>query len=882
MAPLNWDGFQSLPGAPQTNFENVCRAIIRIHYGRYGNFAALAAQPGVEFHLKLHTSCLLGEPGRWYGWQCRWYGLASGTAIGKTRRGHIREALQTTERVLPELSDWILWTRWPLTKSDQEWFYELKTRMHLALWTAIDAESYLGGDAAFLRNTYFGEWILTPERLAAWHEESVAPIRQRWQPEVHQVVDAERRLREALGETTSWSSLVEAAQESKDDADKVLKDQKKTDASIAKALGKAAAAARASADTLMETHSALKTGDLNLLQQLLGTNLEIDQEVADLPHRLRALRQAAALSVANAVAGIRTSRNLLQDVNRSIGKSLIAVVAEAGCGKTQLSAQITASSPDRPAGVLLHGKNLNKGESLNSLAARLPMPSGDPVPSMEALIAAVDAAGQRSGRRLPIVIDALNEAEDARDWKALLASLEQAVRRYPNVLMVCTLRRAFAHLALPDDVERVQIEDFGEDSLDAVVRYFSHYKIAFSDTELPLELLKHPLTLRLFCEVTNPKRERTVGIEAAPGSLSALFDRYLEQAAQRIVDLAPHARKFEKSEVARALDEIGVALWSEKTRTLDVDTLRRALGEQSRQWTESIVSALEHEGVILRYPAEPPGGERLAVSFDLLAGHVAATAILARRNGSELDAWAKNPATVSALGGPDWHPLGHDILLALAGLAPRRVGKQLWPMFEGLLRQRALRAAADLESSYLDRETVAELATLVRTGSTEVAEIFKRLWSTRSMPGYPLNAVFLDQVLRSMTMADRDLRWTEWLRRELTNILSDVRWLEKRWRTNAIENSQPDALRAIWVMWLLTSTIRELRDQATRTLYWFGRGNPPALFNRTVDSLAVNDPYVSERMLAASYGVAMVRQSGKGADTFRGNRLPRFAKRISS
>jgi hypothetical protein len=880
MAPVNWDGFHNLPGAPQTNFENICRAIIRIHYGRYGDFAALATQPGVEFHLKLHTSCSLGKPGRWYGWQCRWYGLASGKPIGAARRNQIEKALRTTEHVLPDLTDWILWTRWSLTKSDQKWFYRLKTRVRLQLWTAVEAESYLGGDAAFLRNTYFGEWILTPEKLAAWHAESVAPVRQRWQPEVHQVVDAERRLREALGEAESWSSLLEAAQELNDDAKRVLKDQKKTLGSIAEEVVEAAAAARTWAATLMETHSALKKGDLNLLQQLLGTNLEIDEEVANLPHRLRALRQAAALTVANVVAGLRTSRNLLQDVNRVIGKSLIAVVAEAGCGKTQLSAQLTSPSSDRPAGVLLHGKNLNKGESLDSLATRLPMPSGDPVPSIEALIAAVDAAGQRARRRLPIVIDALNEAEDARDWKALLASLEQVVRRYSHVLVVCTLRGAFAPLALPDDVERVQIEDFGEDALDAMARYFKHYKITFSDAELPLELLKHPLTLRLFCEVTNPKRERAVGIEAAPGSLSALFDRYLEQATQRIVELAPHAWKFEKSEVARALDEIGVALWSERTRTLDVGSLRRTLGEESRQWTESIVSALEHEGVILRYPAEHPAGERLGVSYDLLAGHLAATAILAHRNNSELDAWAKDPATVSALAGPDWHPLSYDIFMALAGLAPRRIGRQLWPMFEGPLRQKALRAAADLESRFIDRETVDELTTLVRTGSIGVEEIFKRLWSTRSMPGYPLNAIFLDQVLCSMSMADRDLRWTEWLRRESGYILSDVRWLEKRWRAIAIEGSEPDALRAIWVMWLLTSTIRELRDQATRTLYWFGRRNPPALFNRTVDSLAINDPYVSERMLAASYGVTMVRQNGEGADKFRGDQLPQFAKKI--
>src|SRR5262249_53065107 len=49
-------------------------------------------------------------------------------------------------------------------------------------------------------------------------------------------------------------------------------------------------------------------------------------------------------------------------------------------------------------------------------------------------------------------------------------------------------------------------------------------------------------------------------------------------------------------------------------------------------------------------------------------------------------------------------------------------------------------------------------------------------------------------------------------------------------------------------------------DQATRPLYWFGRGDSAALFDLTLDALAINDPYVSERLLAASYGIVMAHQ----------------------
>src|ERR1041385_1593711 len=72
-AMIDWSDFQKLPGSAESNFEFLCRALIRLHYGKHGQFAALANQPGVEFHLQLRENCALGAAEKWFGWQCRWY-----------------------------------------------------------------------------------------------------------------------------------------------------------------------------------------------------------------------------------------------------------------------------------------------------------------------------------------------------------------------------------------------------------------------------------------------------------------------------------------------------------------------------------------------------------------------------------------------------------------------------------------------------------------------------------------------------------------------------------------------------------------------------------------------------------------------------------------
>jgi hypothetical protein len=862
MPSVNWDAFSTLPGSAETNFEMLCRGIVRRHYARYGEFRALASQPGVEFHLRLLSKCQLGDAGRWYGWQCRWYDLPGGRPLGNTRRAKIAKALSVTERVLPKLTDWVLWTRRPLTEGDQDWFFSQKTHMQLHLWTSADIEEHLSGDAEILRGTYFGELVLTPDTLAQLHEVSVAPIRVRWNPAVHQTIDAERELRRMLAEPGTWQDLRAMSQQLATEAKAVRADARDLPEPVRSMAAEIATAAEELTIALTEGHAALEQGDLDVLRERTASpSLDQLKALAPVPRRLRAYRHRAALTVTNALADTRRAYLLGEEVDLYPNMRLVAVTAEAGCGKTELAAQLTAPTEDRPAGVLLNGRNLSANQTLDDLARNVVI-QGVPVPSMEALIAAVDAGGQRAHRRLPVVIDGLNEAEDARNWKPLLAALGKILSRYPYVLVICTLRTAFAEEALPSNTPKVDIPDFQQDAGSAISKYFGYYRIDPIDAEFPWWLLRHPLTLRLFCEVTNPKRERVVGVEAMPGSLTELFDRYLEQASERIAELSPRDWRYYRQDVRAALDQIGWELWEEKSRALDFGSLRNNLGDNGRPWHGSIVRLLEQEGVLLRSRRHGLASDEVMVAYDALAGHMVADAVLTRLGRSGFVQWMHEPATVASLTGPfpDRHPLAPDITRALVGLMPRRLHRQqLWPLLDEPLRSVALLGSADLEAAYLDSETIRELASLATQSPADSQQLFGRLLHTRSSPEHPLNSGFLDSMLRPMSVTQRDLHWTEWVRSRSKEVVEDLEYIEKRWHTLA-PRSHSDKLRGQWVLWTLTSTAKKIRDQATRTLYWFGRGDAAALFTLALESLSINDPSVSERALAASYGVVMAHQ----------------------
>ena len=83
-----------------------------------------------------------------------------------------------------------------------------------------------------------------------------------------------------------------------------------------------------------------------------------------------------------------------------------------------------------------------------------------------------------------------------------------------------------------------------------------------------------------------------------------------------------------------------------------------------------------------------------------------------------------------------------------------------------------------------------------------------------------------------------------------------------------------------WAMWHLVTTDRRLRDLTTRAIYWYGRGDARGLFNATVESLGINDMYVKERMLAASYGAGMAIGELGGAVCGEEEELANFGKDV--
>lgn len=903
MPNLDWAAFESLDGSKSQNFENLCRGLVRLHYGQYGIFKALSNQPGVEFHLELKNPCPLGNSPRWFGWQCKFHKRTQAENLKASSKRDIEESLKITRRVLPHITDWVLWTPYTLSKSDQTWFYSLSKSITLALWSEDDLDSHLCGNGLIFRETYFDELILSYSELSQRHSESIQSIKERWMPDIHQKVEAERNIRRMLGEPGSWVKLKKVGNNLIDTAQIISQNDKIIPKHLKETANYFKIACDSFAETLLGMHKMLSDGDLEIIQQkLIERKSLINSDVIKAPREFRKFNLSIALDITNALDDMHIAQVLLDEVEDFISVGLVVVLSDSGNGKTQLAAQLTAPQKERPAGILLHGRDLHKGHNLDNLANNFHI-NGLPLSSFERLLASLDAVGKRTGSRLPIVIDGLNEAENPKDWKSSLSILTEVLKRFPNVLVICTLRtgehkrlnkfgkpeirtnvrESFAIMAIPKGTRTLESEGFGGDVDNAVIKYFQYYKIEPGDAEIPKELFQHPLTLRIFCEVTNPKRINHVNVDYFPASLFTLFEKYITNACERIVEMTNISHSYTLEEVELGIYCLGLEIWKSKKREISENNYKIALSGSSipwDNWDSNIVNLFAQEGIIFRNPGTTPDDFYISPVFDALGGYLAANSILIKQK-RNLYKWICSKDVIETFSGDNSHALAYNIFISIVSLCPHRLnGELLWNNIDVPFKNTALRLSSEIDAQFIDADTVNALINLLKEKPNELVKLYSRLHATRSATNHALNSKFLDTVLKGMSVSNRDLSWTEWIRSTRSERLNDIIAIERRWKNDIVVRTQSDYLRAIWLMWLLTSSIRELRDIATRALYWYGRGNPELLFELSIESLNCNDPYVPERMVAASYGVAMACHTDTDNNVFVNKTLPNYAKSI--
>ncbi|WP_439528000.1 hypothetical protein [Pannonibacter sp.] len=771
------------------------------------------------------------------------------------------------------------WERWK--KRWEEVATKNGRSLEIALWSASDLTERLGRDAPLYRGRaafWFDEVVLTPEWFRSKFEIARAGLGARYTPATNIELPIRRTIQyfcrcpALFSEVDAWSLQVSergyraVEQLRRHSAADTLKERAEKLADALQALvhqlnHTSADPGFAFPTSLLETSIAAVHGACSACNRALWSLPTEEGKKRDDRYGEYTLSQLSGLLY-------DMDEALQSDRWRIVNSRRLLVSGDAGVGKSHLFGDAAEYQIEQgwPALLLLGGSFVD-GDPWSQILAALGLQNR----TSDEFLGALDAAGQASGTRAVIFIDAINERHGIDLWPARLAAFLKAIEPYPHIGVALSCRTAYlpyiapsdAHLA---DLSRIEHAGFAGNP-EAANAYLDRRGIVRMAAPNLIPEFYNPLFLKTCCDLLDKR-----GSKELPRGLTgvtSIFEFYSDAVAQIIETRLKLDRR--RQIVSKALQKLASAFEDGYRGYADLDTVTFLLDEllpSDGTVERSLLAQLESEGVIAVEPVTDDDGrlsEIVRFTFERYSDHRIATLLLNDHLVETDPAKSFEPGSKLAefiLGRDAYERAG--VIEALAIQIPERCGQELpdlvpsdknhhrWFVHEAFRASVLWRRQECFTRRTLDllKET-SEL-----TGEDEVTRV---LIAVATEPANKFNALFLHERLAAMEMPERDAFWSMRILDEGETDSSPIETLTSWCLQNgfvAIEQERA-RLAATMLSWLFTTSHRAVRDRATKALSAL-LAPRLSIGTELVERFAsVNDLYVLDRVLAAIYGAAL-------------------------
>lgn len=514
-----------------------------------------------------------------------------------------------------------------------------------------------------------------------------------------------------------------------------------------------------------------------------------------------------------------------------------------------------------------------------------------------ALVDALDASAKEVGRRALILIDALNES-DRGIWRRNLPGLLRAIHAAENVGLIVSCRTPFDSSVVSESARTRMVvlrhPGFEEQEFDAQLEFFRYYDLPALHVPLLTSEFSRPLFLRLMCEGIKDlgkrsQRSHLRDLASGQKSMTYVLERFVKEVGSEVENahgIPPRSCwLIMKGDPRQGRKGLAGVLASARREWLTVDEVVgevQALTAVSPKAALEIIKSMKASGLLVEHSRYRDGGyvDVFVLPYQRFSDHLVARHLLDahldtsssasvrrcffknRRLGAVfmVDRWGRQfaePGIASALmvefpermrrltlreGSP-------PELLAYLPRNRRLVNPVVDVFLEGLYWRPA---------SSFGPETEGMVDFLLRRPEQELrSRTYEVLVGLAVREGHPLGSEWLIGRLARMSMPQRDVEWSEFVRTAdpNSNLHRLLAWADREEHAKVGRQVTAQAIRTAAL--LLTTTDRPVRDRATRALVLIGQSHPERLFDEVPALLSIGDPYITERVVAACYGVCM-------------------------
>ena len=740
-------------------------------------------------------------------------------------------------------------------------------KVHFELWDESKLTKFLTQDDPQFsgrRRYWFDEKVLSKAWLEGRLKEALENLGDRYTPEMHVDLPIAKRLSALVRDSSFWRHLSETPNLPSvgDKASELKQLEHDTRATLEPIVEQIKASCRRKTFLIGSEEVRLKLSKL----EENASEFKMDD-----------LNRDDVNAYYQFQSGIRAFDRHIYDSFIEIAEhNTVFVVGEGGSGKSHLLADFCARCQESeiPA-VLLLGQHFVRGAVWPQIRAMLGFDGSD-----DEFLGALDAAGQASGSRALLAIDALNEGAGSAIWPDQLAGLIERVTQYPHIGMVVSCRSTYEKRItrnLKDGKAiRVTHHGFAGHEEKAAQIYMDKRGIARPSAPMLAPEFSNPLFLSTICNALQRRGETT--FPKGLRGVSSIFDYYFEsvcEGIERELDLDP-AQHIVARALSKLIEEILASdrmniLYQDAVKIADTFCPSQGLAERS------LVTKLISAGVLandIHYTGEEDGrGEEVVrVTYERYLDHLRANQFI------DAHVQADNPAQAFRLRGSfrkiveDQPYLERGFIEALSVQIPERFGSELWNLIEwkegeeeDWAIQRCLQDAFAESLLWRDPDaTSKETVELLNTALGGMSDrTFDTLVKVTTEPGHALNATLLHRNLYRMELAERDSIWSTWAARHWHRPEEGSQcalWVLVHWAWIADKRKVEEErlwLASLTLSWALSAPKRELRDKATKALVSLVGSNAHLMRRLLLTFDDVDDFYILERLYCVAYGVAM-------------------------
>lgn len=571
--------------------------------------------------------------------------------------------------------------------------------------------------------------------------------------------------------------------------------------------------------------------------------------------------------------------SLIQNLNK-LNKKSIFIAGNAGVGKTHLSAHLTAELKKGNNFPLLIAAKKFSGERTDLNRVFLDLLEIPDSYQLRDVFVKINKFAIRKNSRVFFIIDGLNETTDNnigfnKMWKFHLESFTSQINQFSHLFLICTLRESYVDRVWsqrPKDL--LSLDGFNHyDVREACDLYFNHFKINVSNLKTAnLDFFRVPLLLDLFCKLKNGPRAEVVTIVLNVHSYIEIFQGYITKLKNEVrtkidlASLAPINLGFDNSSTRFLVNND--AICSNDDFVMDFDnnplvrndeSIAKAILEGYLIYIKDYIESNDDE--VIMFTQQEVGGFLLAdkidsdfpLTQDLIDSNIFKEKLIGDDEGKV-------------------HQLRFDILKFLIALKPDLILES----DNKNIQQLSWWYLYNSDHKLIDGYIIEKISDSFKEDFM-VSDAVRASSSFWFNPEHRFNFSFIYDNLKKLSQWEYDLNWNLFIytqASEIRQIINEYQEeLSQEYDAKILE------LKTKFIITILSSNIRELRDLATNALLSFGINNPIGLLDLTIDSRRFKDSYIYERMVHCCYGVTLNNQNQK---KFVNDALPRYAEHFFS